>query len=122
MANEIERLYGSKGLHGLSLTPGFIRTGLMQYLEPSIVSTLDNPLLRRYEKNVEQGAATSVYAAVSRDLEGEGAIWLANCERWHLGEHKPAEDDGHSLYAFNPEGEKQLWKDSLNFVGLASNE
>lgn len=28
MANQIERLYGSQGLHGLSLHPGGIHTGL----------------------------------------------------------------------------------------------
>ncbi|CRK26168.1 Oxidoreductase calI like protein [Verticillium longisporum] len=38
-ANEIERRYGSKGLHGLSLHPGIIQTNLSQYLSKEVLAS-----------------------------------------------------------------------------------
>ncbi|KAG4441907.1 hypothetical protein IFR05_002591 [Cadophora sp. M221] len=36
MANEIERRYGSQGLHATSVHPGTIPTGLMQHIDPAV--------------------------------------------------------------------------------------
>jgi hypothetical protein len=119
MANEIERRYGASGLHGLSLHPGWIQTGLAVFVDSSLVESLTNNVeMRKYEKSTEQGAATQVYAAVSKDLEGKGAKWLSNCNVWGPGPGTMGVDDGYADYAFDSDGEKQLWKDSLNFVGL----
>jgi NAD(P)-dependent dehydrogenase (short-subunit alcohol dehydrogenase family) len=118
MANEIERRYGTNGLHGISLHPGIIRTGLLKHLPVEVTQKLEIPQFIKYSKNVEQGAATSVYAAVSKDLEGKGAIWLSNCDQWGPGDGAQALNDGYSPYAFDEEGQKKLWQDSLKFVGI----
>jgi NAD(P)-dependent dehydrogenase (short-subunit alcohol dehydrogenase family) len=81
MVNEIERRYGSNGLHGLSLHPGGIQTGLQVHVAEQLGSvTSNNPHVSKYMKSVEQGAATSVYAALSKEWEGRGGRYLSNCE------------------------------------------
>lgn len=41
MANEIERRYGSKGLHGLSVMPGGIRTSLQEHVPDAVKASWD---------------------------------------------------------------------------------
>jgi NAD(P)-dependent dehydrogenase (short-subunit alcohol dehydrogenase family) len=125
MANEIERRYGSRGLHGLSLHPGGIDTGLHKYTKSQQSGKFVNPEVARYSKSPAQGAATSVYTAVSRDLEGQGAKWLSNCEEWGPltsgGAHREGfrlGDDGYAPWAFDVVGAKQLWVDSCRMVGV----
>ena len=58
-------------------------------------------------KTVEQGAATSVWAACHPDLEGKGGLYLEDC---HIAE--PAEegkDGGVKDYAIDPKLADQLW-------------
>jgi NAD(P)-dependent dehydrogenase (short-subunit alcohol dehydrogenase family) len=129
MANEIRRRYGSsRGLWGYSLHPGGISTGLAKHLDPATVSQLvDSPAVQSYYKNAEQGAATQVLAAVSREWEAKPPKWLSNCEEWGpYGKVKDLEmtaglelgDDGYKPWAFDEEGAKQLWADSCKFVGV----
>ena len=72
MANEIERRYGSKGLHALSVHPGGIRTGLQTHVGDDIQKKWDTPEVARRFKNTAQGAATTVYAALGKEWEGKG--------------------------------------------------
>ncbi|KAJ5993630.1 hypothetical protein N7451_009354 [Penicillium sp. IBT 35674x] len=120
MANEIERRYGSNGLHATSLHPGLIATGLSQHLsEQEIGAMLQNKFMLKMQKSVEQGAATTVWAAVSKELEGKGGLYLNDCAVAGRGE-----DDGipalgmSSSSTYNPEEEARIWKDSLEMVGL----
>ena len=130
MANEIDRRYGSKGLHALSLHPGGIETGLMKHTDRSSLVAWIAPGTEKYFKNVAQGAATEVYAAVSKDWEGKGGKWLSNCEEWGpedrtAGDGDPLSnvgDDGHAEYAFDAKGAQTLWKDSLKMVGMTEDE
>ncbi|KAJ6160702.1 hypothetical protein N7470_004098 [Penicillium chermesinum] len=65
-------------------------------------------------KSPEQGAATTLYAAISKDWEGKGRA--------------RGEDDGQfaalttSSVTYNLEDEARLWKDSLAMVGLPDEE
>lgn len=73
MANQIERLYGSKGLHANSLMPGGILTGLQAHVSADLVKAWDGfPGM----KSPEQGAATTVLAAVGKEWEGVGGKYL----------------------------------------------
>ncbi|KAF2111960.1 hypothetical protein BDV96DRAFT_580927 [Lophiotrema nucula] len=124
VANEIERRYGSKGLHGISLHPGAIATNISRNLGPEFVAQImANPYLVQILKNLEQGAATTVYAAISKDWEGKGGKYFEDCE-----EAKRGEDDGQTFgvgwvkQTYDPEQEARLWKDSLKMVGLQDDE
>ncbi|KAJ5669773.1 hypothetical protein N7462_010843 [Penicillium macrosclerotiorum] len=121
MANEIERRYGTRGLHATSLNPGFIATGLGKYLpEETIKGMLNNTTLMKAQKSIEQGAATTVWAALSRELEGKGGLYLNDCAVADYGEYDEDPINGKSVdHTFSSEEEARLWKDSLEMVGLS---
>lgn len=121
LANEIERRYGSQGLHSTSLNPGGIMTGLSQFLPPDeIAAFVENKQFASRMKSPEQGAATSVWAAIGKEWEGRGGRYLND-----VAEAQPAGPDdltfglGFVPYAFDEEAAKRLWEDSLRLVGLA---
>ncbi|KAF6812088.1 hypothetical protein CSOJ01_05369 [Colletotrichum sojae] len=125
LANEIERRYGGKGLHALSLHPGVIQTNLLVHVGDRLVKTLaGNEAFAKSMKSVEQGAATTVYAAVSAEWEGRGGKYLSDC-----GEKGPAApgeiakgpasaDTGYAPWAFDGEKAGALWQESCKLVGV----
>ncbi|CAG9950599.1 unnamed protein product [Clonostachys rosea f. rosea IK726] len=123
LANEIERRYGSQGLHAISLHPGSIGTNLGQYLDPEVVKKIsEDPSMFRYMKSPEQGASTSIYAAISKEWEGRGGRYLADCVE--QSQAKPgtppldAVDLGYAPWAFDEEKAKKLWEVSCGLVGV----
>ncbi|KAI0400518.1 hypothetical protein F4802DRAFT_479774 [Xylaria palmicola] len=121
MVNEIERRYGPQGLHGWSLHPGGIRTGLQRPNLHDIFVFLKNGPIHTlmYMKNIEQGAATSVWAAVSRDLEGKGGRYLEDCQvSQGFREGSDSVGPGHAPWAYHEEEAKKLYDKSLRLVGL----
>ncbi|WYZ36164.1 hypothetical protein EsH8_XI_000047 [Colletotrichum jinshuiense] len=120
-ANELERRYGSQGLHGLSVHPGEIDTGISSYLPAELVATMkSNEALMKRVKSPEQGAATTVWAAIGKQWEGTGGKLLND-----VAEAEPADESngrfskGYAKHAYDPEREGRLWNDSLKLVGLA---
>lgn len=114
-ANEIERRYGSRGLHATSLNPGFIATGLGHFLSAETIDAmLQNEALMKTQKSLEQGAATSVWAAIGKEWEGRGGRYLDDCAEVQLD----PKEEGYVSHMYSPEDEARLWKDSLEMVGL----
>ncbi|KAL8679785.1 MAG: hypothetical protein Q9186_003950 [Xanthomendoza sp. 1 TL-2023] len=124
MANEIERRYGSKGLHALSVMPGGIRTGLQGNIPDSVKATWDVDLeVKNYMKSPEQGAATSVYAAISEEWEGKGGRYLEDCaESVPVGPSGGSTAIGYAPYAYDVESAKKLWADSCKMVEVANDD
>ncbi|KAJ5991151.1 hypothetical protein N7522_011358 [Penicillium canescens] len=121
MANEIERRFESRGIHALSLNPGFIATGLGQFLSAEqIGQLLQNKETMKIMKSLEQGAATTVWAAIGKEWEGRGGKYLSDC-----AEAKRATDDNdpsnevYVSHTYNSKDEARLWKDSLEMVGFS---
>ncbi|GKT63821.1 WW domain-containing oxidoreductase [Colletotrichum tofieldiae] len=122
LANEIERRYGSKGLHALSVHPGVIDTNLTQFLPEEVVDNFfkKDEALQKVMKSIPQGAATTVYAALSKEWEGRGGKFLNN-----LAEEKPAKPDedwmqnpvGYAPWAYDVESASKLWEESNTLVG-----
>lgn len=120
MANNIERCFGAQGLHALSLMPGAISSGIQKHLpkEESAEYAREN---QKMMKSPEQGAATTVLAAIGKELETVGEVYLENCEVAGLYpddreyDHVP-DKPGYAKHAFNEEKERQLWADSLSMV------
>lgn len=122
MANEIERRYSCHGLHGISLHPGAIKSNLQVHAnKEGMLEMWEVPEVKAIEKTPAQGAATSSYAALSRDWEGRGGIYLSDCAVMgpFRGKHSmDVSDDGYAPYAYDAASEGRLWKDSLKMVGL----
>lgn len=117
MANEIERRYGGKGLHALSLHPGGIATGLQVHMsEEAKAGFAKDEKVRNYMKSPAQGAATTVYAAVSKEWEGRGGRYLEDCAE--AEENVRGAMEGYASWAYDEEGEKRLWRDSCAMVGV----
>ncbi|KAK3716880.1 hypothetical protein LTR37_006230 [Vermiconidia calcicola] len=122
LANEIERRYGEKGLHATSLHPGGINTGLQVHLDAAVTEGWNDPAIMSHMKSPEQGASTSVYAALSEEWKNKGGRYLADCMEQGPFQHPEnpmsLDDDGYAKWAFDEEAEKRLWKESLKLVGL----
>jgi NAD(P)-dependent dehydrogenase (short-subunit alcohol dehydrogenase family) len=121
-ANALDRKYGSRNLHATSVHPGGIHTGLIKHIDKAYVeSLLEQPELKRYYKSVEQGAASQVYAAVSREWRDKGGKYLSDCVvQPPFGTQGVDErhDDGYAVWAYDEEGEERLWRESLGMVGV----
>ena len=122
MANEIERRYGARHLHAVSVHPGIVATGLTQHMPPDAFKGMEHlyPLM----KSVEQGAATSVWAAVGAAWKHEGGRYLVDCA---VAEpHTEGEDKfttpGYAPWAYDRDLAERLWNDSLVLVGLEKGE
>lgn len=121
MSNYIERKYGSEGLHGLALHPGNIWTPLQRHLSQEAIDGFkQDEAVQAKVKTVEQGAATTVLAAIGKAFEGIGGKYLEDC-----GESGPLKDGGNCIvdpgyasWAFHPKNEDRLWKDSCKMVGV----
>ncbi|KAI9645369.1 hypothetical protein NHQ30_006106 [Ciborinia camelliae] len=125
MANEIDRRYGSQGLHATSLMPGAMESGIQRHLDPKEAADYAaTEVVKKTMKSLEQGAATTVLAAIGKEFESKGGVYLENCEvaglypsdRGH--DHFP-DVPGYAKHAFDEEKEYKLWLDSLRMVGVA---
>ncbi|MCJ1423466.1 hypothetical protein MMC29_001349 [Sticta canariensis] len=116
-ALEIERRYGPHGLHATTLHPGGIWTPLQKFTPGVKEQYKDNAPVQKYMKSVEQGAATSVYAAVSKDWEGRGGKYLENCAESVA--HDGSGMDGYAPHAYDAAAAQRLWDLSLKLVGQA---
>ncbi|KAE8452635.1 hypothetical protein EG329_013894 [Mollisiaceae sp. DMI_Dod_QoI] len=121
MANELDRRYGQKGLHATSLHPGAIATRLSRHLGPAIVEKFTkDEKLSKILKSPEQGAATTVVAAVGREWEDRGGRYLEDCEEAPRGEDdNDALGIGSASHTYDQEKEERLWRDSLRIVGMS---
>ncbi|RFU29348.1 hypothetical protein B7463_g6991, partial [Scytalidium lignicola] len=121
MANEIDRRYGSQGLHAMSLHPGAVGdTSLGVHMDPEMVAafTSDAASVKKL-KNSQQGAATTIVAAVGEEWENKGGKYLVDCEEATKGmDDGDISGIGYVSHTYSPEKEAQLWKDSLEMVEL----
>jgi NAD(P)-dependent dehydrogenase (short-subunit alcohol dehydrogenase family) len=129
MANSIERRFGAQHLHATSIHPGTTLedSELARNLstEEMIAMGSNDPKLMRTFKSAPQGAATQVFAAVSKEWANKGGRYLSNCveqvkadERVKEGDGFLFSDYGYMPWAYDEENEERLWKESLKMVGL----
>ncbi|EXJ82891.1 hypothetical protein A1O3_06707 [Capronia epimyces CBS 606.96] len=119
MANEIERRYGHRGLHAWSLHPGGIETSLQVHVDFSQLMAL--PEVRRVMKSRDQGAATTVLAAVDKELHGKGGKFLDDCAVSPPADPEEAsrlDAPGYAEWAYDEDAAKKLWTVSSAIVGV----
>lgn len=119
MANEIERKFGNQGLHGLSLMPGGIATELQRYVPDDLKKAWSSgEAVQNFWKSLAQGAATTMVAAIGKEWEGKGGVYLEDCQRAIPTPPGGEGTIGVAAHAFNPEGETKLWNVATKMVGL----
>jgi NAD(P)-dependent dehydrogenase (short-subunit alcohol dehydrogenase family) len=123
MTNYIERHYSAQGLHGLAVHPGGIMTPLQRHL----------PQAQRYQwnenldydagmKSPEQGASTTVLAAIGEEIKGKGRLYLEDCGVWGQAQEGAPIDiknRGYAPHAFDANSEDKLWVESSRIVGVS---
>jgi len=121
-AKEFNRLFSPCGITANAVHPGGILTGLqvnMPVEEQKAMGWFDkdgklNPVF----KNTQEGAATSVWAAVAPELEGIGGYYFE--DTW-FGPMTPATEQvyyGTVPHAHDMEVAKKLWELSVKLTGL----
>ncbi|MBW2445504.1 MAG: SDR family NAD(P)-dependent oxidoreductase [Deltaproteobacteria bacterium] len=116
---ELDRRLKDRGVRSFALHPGVIMTELARHLTPADIQELmaNSPGDGGLEfKPVEAGAATSVYAATARELEGRGGLYLEDC---HVGElvEDEASSSGYKPHAVDVEAARRLWEVSERLLG-----
>ncbi|MDP3853048.1 oxidoreductase [Phenylobacterium sp.] len=109
------------GITANAVMPGGIMTPLQRYLpkeEMVAMGWMDaEGNVREGFKTTEQGASTSVWAAVGEELEGIGGLYLEDCKE--AGPWTKA-DPAHGVmpHALDPESAERLWALSEETTGV----
>jgi NAD(P)-dependent dehydrogenase (short-subunit alcohol dehydrogenase family) len=120
-AVEFNKRYASHGITANAVHPGLIITDLGRHLSPEDAAAIlggfaEDKDPSDYIKTIPSGAATSVWAATSPDLEGNGGNYLEDC-----GFASPASPDeplnGYEAYALDSETASALWLKSEEIIG-----
>lgn len=130
----LQKRLGDKGVSVFAVHPGAIPTELGRHLTQEDIEALMNSKSfggekkesggtsrgRLLFKDIPQGAATTVWAATSPDLEGKGGLYLEDCG---IAEEVPVGVAEHGYYAWavDPAAAEQLWQVSEQIVGQTFN-
>jgi len=113
----LENRLGEKGVHSYAVHPGVIHTDLGRHLEDKDIEELmegARGAATMKMKSIPQGAATSVWAATSTDLQGKGGLYLEDC---HVAEEDATGADGYCAYALDKADADRLWQVSEEILG-----
>jgi NAD(P)-dependent dehydrogenase (short-subunit alcohol dehydrogenase family) len=112
--------FADLGISANAVMPGGILTPLQRHLSQEEMRAFgwidEQGRVNDRFKTPEQGAATSVWAALAPELEGVGGLYLENCNQalpWT--EANPFE--GVMPHALDPEGADRLWEISEETTG-----
>ncbi|MEZ4291292.1 MAG: SDR family NAD(P)-dependent oxidoreductase [Myxococcota bacterium] len=110
-AVELDRRYRDRGLRAFAVHPGAIHTELGRHMGADDFKALmgKRPQSEPMKfKQVPQGAATSVWAAVSPDLEGRGGVYCEDCGVAPVID-TPGSSVGVMSWAVDEQAAAQLW-------------
>jgi len=127
-AVELDRRLKEKGIRATAVHPGGIMTELVRHiseqtLQQLIVSVNEaaraagNP--DHAFKSIPQGAATSVWAAVTASADDVGGRYCEDCHVASIVAAGDQQASGVRPYAVDPERARALWKKSEEMVGEA---
>jgi NAD(P)-dependent dehydrogenase (short-subunit alcohol dehydrogenase family) len=116
----LDARYRESGVRSFAVHPGTVATSLSRYMSKGDMKAMmglgtadRDPAAARPRLEVipvEQGAATSVWAAISDELAGLGGLYLADC----------AISENVAPYAVDPQRAEQLWTISERLCGSAA--
>jgi len=118
-AVELDRRLRERSIRATAVHPGVIQTELGRHMTPELIAEImptDGSAPAFVFKTVAQGAATSVWSAVTAAAEAVGGRY---CEDCHVAEvtDDPAARAGVRAYALDPERAAALWATSEALVG-----
>ena len=125
LAVEFDRRHKASGVAATAVHPGGIQTELSRHLTPEMSKALIDRINAANRaagepdfsfKSIQQGAATTVWAAAVAKADQVGGRY---CEDCHVAEIEPdaSKRTGVKPYALDPERAKALWAKSEEMVG-----
>jgi NAD(P)-dependent dehydrogenase (short-subunit alcohol dehydrogenase family) len=120
-AVEIDRRWADSGVRAFGVHPGMIMTELGRHLVKEDIELLQARAKDRASsglssrKTPPQGAATQCWAATAPELEGQGGLYLEDCQI--SGTTPPAGSLGAEGWALDPEAAARLWTVSEEMLG-----
>lgn len=124
-ARGLDRRGAEQGVRAFSLHPGQIITDLARHLSKEELGGFDafdaegRPKIEPEAgmKNVEQGAATSLWCATSPELAGLGGVYCEDCDIAGINE-KEVGRKGVAPWAVDDEAAERLWSLSEDWTGV----
>lgn len=114
----LDARYRDQGVRAFAVHPGGIHTELGRYMSDADLEKLHSGAAADTSfgwKTVPQGAATSVWAAASPDLDGRGGVYLEDCA---IAAVEPGRASrGVASFAADPDRAAALWELSERLVG-----
>ncbi len=95
-----------------AVMPGGIATRLQRHIDPDVLARVRREAGASAElKTVEQGAATTILAAISPLLDGVGGRYLEDCHEATIVASRADSDGRHGVaaYALDPANAERLW-------------
>ena len=106
----LDRRLRDRQVRAFAVHPGVIMTRLGRHMQPAdleLLAAKTPPGETLVFKSVEQGAATTVWAATTTELEGKGGIYLEDCQIARPAE--PGSSSGVESYALDKAAAERLW-------------
>ena len=104
---EAERRWGPRGVHSFAVHPGVVFTELARHMTRDDFSS-GGKLGNLEVADVEHGAATTVWAATSPELDGLGGRYLE--DRRIADPFVDGSEGGYAAWAVDPEQAARLWE------------
>ncbi|WP_325096643.1 SDR family NAD(P)-dependent oxidoreductase [Mycolicibacterium vinylchloridicum] len=103
---EAQRRWGPRGVHSFAVHPGVVYTDLARHMTRDDFSE-GGTLANLEVTDVAHGAATTVWAATSPDLDGLGGRYLEDCRI--ADPQVDGIEGGYAAWAVDPEQAARLW-------------
>jgi NAD(P)-dependent dehydrogenase (short-subunit alcohol dehydrogenase family) len=122
-AVELDRRGAAHGVRAFSVHPGGIITDLQRYMpqeemrERGWIDEAGN--INERFKTPSQGASTTVWCAVSPQIEGKGGVYCEDCDIAELLPDTDASMRGVRSWACDPVQAQQLWALSERMTGVS---
>ncbi|MGY4708281.1 SDR family NAD(P)-dependent oxidoreductase [Mycolicibacterium sp. CBM1] len=114
---EAQRRWGPRGVQSFAVHPGVVVTELARHMTRDDFS---GRLANLDVTDVEHGAATTVWAAVSPELDGRGGRYLEDCRI--ADPFAEGVEGGYAAWAVDSEQARRLWDWSQQQVDLNLND
>ena len=115
-AVELDKIGQSNGIRAFALHPGAIETDVFRYMTDQELEDWKKGVKRF--KTPQQGAATTVWCAISEQLDGKGGVYCENCDIANLVPDDAPPGPGVRAYAIDPVQAAALWQFSEAATGV----
>jgi NAD(P)-dependent dehydrogenase (short-subunit alcohol dehydrogenase family) len=113
---ELDRIGQPYGVRAFAVHPGAIQSDIFRYMTEQEVQDW-NKGVKRF-KTPQQGAATSVWCALSDQLDGMGGVYCEDCDIAELVGEDSGPGPGVRPHAIDPDKAVALWKLSEVVTGV----